>query len=71
MDKVSNCEILCFVCDKYFPFNQLQNHVNKCKVIFETQNKVHLVIPDVYPILYDASNPECFLMRMKRKTSIE
>ena len=47
-------EIVCFVCDKSFPINQLQNHVNKCKVIYEQQNKVHLLMPEEYKILLDA-----------------
>ena len=47
-------EIICFVCDKMFPINQLQNHVNKCKVIYEQQNKVHLIMPEEYKILLDA-----------------
>ena len=47
-------EIICFVCDKMFPINQLQNHVNKCKVIYEQQNKVHLNMPEEYKILLDA-----------------
>ena len=54
MNSYSCSEIICYVCDKYFPLNQLQNHVNKCKVIFETQNKVHLKVPEEYPILYEA-----------------
>ena len=45
-------DIICFVCDKYFPINLLQNHVNKCKVIYEQQNKVHLIMPEEYKILY-------------------
>lgn len=47
-------DLLCFVCDKMIPGTQLQNHVNKCKVIFETQNKVKLIIPDEYAILFKA-----------------
>ena len=47
-------EIICFVCDKMFPINNLQNHVNKCKVIYEQQNKVHLNMPEEYKILLDA-----------------
>ena len=47
-------DIICFVCDKMFPINQLQNHVNKCKVIYEQQNKVHLNMPEEYKILLDA-----------------
>ena len=47
-------EIICFVCDKMFPINNLQNHVNKCKVIYEQQNKVHLNMPEEYKILFDA-----------------
>ena len=46
-------EIICFVCDKMFPINNLQNHVNKCKVIYEQQNKVHLNMPEEYKILLD------------------
>ena len=46
--------IICFVCDKMFPINQLQNHVNKCKVIYEQQNKCHLIMPEEYKILLDA-----------------
>ena len=47
-------DILCFVCDNFFPIDQLQNHVNKCKVIYEQQNKCHLIIPDEYKIILDA-----------------
>lgn len=47
-------DLLCFVCDKMIPGAQLQNHVNKCKVIFETQNKVRLIMPDEYSILFKA-----------------
>lgn len=47
-------ELICFVCDKFFPLTQAQNHVNKCKVIFETQNKVHLIIPDEYGLIFNA-----------------
>ena len=47
-------DILCFVCDNYYPIDQLQNHVNKCKVIYEQQNKCHLIIPDEYKIINDA-----------------
>ena len=47
-------DILCFVCDNYYPIDQLQNHVNKCKVIYEQQNKCHLIIPEEYKIINDA-----------------
>ena len=47
-------EIICFVCDKFFPINNLQNHVNKCKVVYEQQNKVHLNMPEEYKIILDA-----------------
>ena len=50
----SNNNIICFVCDKMFPINQLQNHVNKCKVVYEQQNKLHLLMPEEYKILFDA-----------------
>ena len=46
--------IICYVCDKVIQLNQLQNHVNKCKVIFETQNNCHLVLPEEYTILFNA-----------------
>ena len=46
--------IICFVCDKMFPISQLQNHVNKCKVVYEQQNKLHLIMPEEYKILLDA-----------------
>jgi hypothetical protein len=51
---MESTEIICFVCDKMFPINNLQNHVNKCKVIYEQQNKVHLNMPEEYKILLDA-----------------
>ena len=47
-------ELICFVCRKYFPLLQVQNHVNKCKVIFETQNKKHLIMPEEYGIIFNA-----------------
>ena len=34
-------EIICFVCDNTFPLDQLQNHVNKCKVVYEHNNNCH------------------------------
>lgn len=52
MDKLPG--ILCFVCDKIFPLDQIQNHVNKCKVVYEQKNKCHLVMPEEYKILVDA-----------------
>ena len=47
-------DILCFVCDNFFPLDQLQNHVNKCKVVYEHQNQCHLIMPEEYKILLDA-----------------
>ena len=52
MEKTS--EIICFVCDNYYPLDQLQNHVNKCKVVYEQKNSCHLIIPEEYKIILDA-----------------
>ena len=54
MQTFSSSELICFICDKYFPLNQAQNHVNKCKINFETQNKTHLIIPEEYGIIFNA-----------------
>jgi hypothetical protein len=47
-------EIICFVCDNTFPLDQLQNHVNKCKVVYEHNNNCHLIMPEEYKIILDA-----------------
>ena len=47
-------DLLCFVCDKFFPMSQAKNHVNKCKVIYEHQNNCHLVIPEEYGLIFTA-----------------
>lgn len=54
MNSLNRTDIICFVCDKYFSLPQLQNHVNKCKINYETQNHLHLILPDEYPILFEA-----------------
>lgn len=46
--------ILCFVCDGIFTIDQLQNHVNKCKVVYEQKNHCHLIMPEEYKLLIDA-----------------
>ncbi len=47
-------EIICFVCDNYYTLDQLQNHVNKCKIVYEQKNSCHLIIPEEYKIILDA-----------------
>ena len=46
--------IFCFVCESAFPIDQLQNHVNKCKVVYEHNNNCHLIMPEEYKILLDS-----------------
>ena len=46
--------IYCFLCEKKFTIDQLQNHVNKCKVVYEQKNHCHLIMPEEYKILLDA-----------------
>ena len=44
--------ILCFVCSNYFGTNEIQNHVYKCKLTYETKIKKKISLPEEYNLLF-------------------
>lgn len=44
--------IICFVCKAKTPITDIQNHVYKCKLSYETNKKIKLTLPEEYSLLF-------------------
>jgi len=45
-------KILCFICGQKFEQSEIQNHIFKDKLKYESQKKVRLTVPDEYNLLF-------------------
>lgn len=50
MESVGN--VLCFICSTQVPQTEMQDHIFKCKLKYETAKKLRVTIPEEYNLLF-------------------